>query len=481
VSLRNIEIDDRALTLPSSLGRLIPNFFPAIFGPEENLPLDYDLVAEKFEALTAQISADSGRKMTAYEVAHGFIDIANESMSRPIRALTEARGFETAEHNLSCFGGAGGQHACEIAAKLGIKRIIVHKYSSILSAYGMALAEVVQEAQEPCSEALSAESLPRLQERIKVLREQVLDALLGQGIQQDAMVYEPFLNLRYHGTDTNFMIEQPEDGDWRAALEREHFRELSFVFPSSRKVIVDDIRVRGVGKSGEVSHDNERLVKELKATSFFDVKLGEVENVSHDQLCSSIHTANVTQSQTYFGGAGPQSTNVYLLGDLKSGSTVSGPAMIIDNTQTIVVVPGAQARVLTSHVVIDLAKGESQAASVNLATEAVDPVKLSIFSHRFMSIAEQMGRTLQKTSLSLNIKERLDFSCAIFSPDGELVANAPHVPVHLGSMSYAVKYQHQLHLGKVRPGDVLVSNHPEAGGTHLPGEFRWCIISDSIC
>lgn len=144
--------------------------------------------------------------------------------------------------------------------------------------------------------------------------------------------------------------------------------------------------------------------------------------------------------------------------------------MIIDNTQTIVVVPNARARILTSHVVIDLAEAKSRAASTDLATQAVDPVKLSIFSHRFMSIAEQMGRTLQKTSLSLNIKERLDFSCAIFSPDGELVANAPHVPVHLGSMSYAVKYQHKLHLGKVRPGDVLVSNHPEAGGTHLPGE-----------
>lgn len=223
--------------------------------------------------------------MTPYEVAHGFIDVANESMSRPIRALTEARGFETAEHNLSCFGGAGGQHACEIAAKLGIRRIVVHKYSSILSAYGMALAEVVQEAQEPCSEALSPESVPRLNERISVLRAQVSEALKGQGIPEEAMVYEPFLNLRYHGTDTNFMIEAPEDGDWRAALEREHLRELSFVFPSSRKVIVDDVRVRGVGKSGEVSHDNERLVEELKTTTFFDVTAEKAESVSHQLPC----------------------------------------------------------------------------------------------------------------------------------------------------------------------------------------------------
>lgn len=136
------------------------------------------------------------------------------------------------------------------------------------------------------------------------------------------------------------------------------------------------------------------------------------------------------------------------------------------------VVPSARAKILTSHVVIDLLSTEAQAAAGDTVAESVDPIKLSIFSHRFMSIAEQMGRTLQKTSISINIKERLDFSCAIFSPDGELVANAPHVPVHLGSMSYAVKFQHQLHMGKLRPGDVLVSNHPEAGGTHLPGQIH---------
>lgn len=153
---------------------------------------------------------------------------------------------------------------------------------------------------------------------------------------------------------------------------------------------------------------------------------------------------------------------------------VSGPAIIIDNTQTIIVVPGAQAKVLTSHVVVDMAGRRSENATDG--EMVVDPIKLSIFGHRFMGIAEEMGRTLQKTSISLNIKERLDFSCAIFSPDGELVANAPHVPVHLGSMSYAVRYQHELHRGKLRLGDVLVSNHPESGGTHLPGNFFFLFL-----
>lgn len=176
----------------------------------------------------------------------------------------------------------------------------------------------------------------------------------------------------------------------------------------------------------------------------------------------SYYTDEQSQAIVYFANVGLSSTDVYLLKNIRPGSLIEGPAIIIDSTQTIVVVPGTTARVLSSHIVIDLHDGSGQqvAETSSAQIEAVDPIKLSVFSHRFMGIAEQMGRTLQKTSLSLNIKERLDFSCAIFSPDGELVANAPHVPVHLGSMSYAVRYQHDLHRGKLRPGDVLVSNHP---------------------
>ncbi|KAI1765291.1 Hydantoinase B/oxoprolinase-domain-containing protein [Hypoxylon sp. FL1150] len=432
------------------LGRLIPDYFPKIFGPTEDLPLDIEVVVRKFKELTAQINADTGRSMTSLEVAHGFIDVANESMSRPIRALTEARGFETAQHNLATFGGAGGQHACEIGKKLGIRRIVIHKYSSILSAYGMALAEVVQEAQEPSSEVLSEASLKRLLARMQDLKAKVTEGLLTQGIQEASIEHEQYLNLRYQGTDTNFMILAPADGDWRSALEKEHLRELSFVFPKDKKVHIDDVRVRGIGKSTEVSNDNSKLVKELKAHTFSEVQTGE------DRM-----------TQAYFAEGGLQPTKVFRLNTLAPGTIVAGPAIIIDNTQTIVVVPGSQARILSSHVVIDLVDEKPQQSQEEHEL-VVDPVKLSIFGHRFMSIAEQMGRTLQKTSISINIKERLDFSCAIFSPDGELVANAPHVPVHLGSMSYAVKYQHNLHRGNLRPGDVIVSNHPESGGTHLP-------------
>ncbi|KAI0853332.1 Hydantoinase/oxoprolinase N-terminal region-domain-containing protein [Daldinia vernicosa] len=283
------------------LGRLIPDYFPKIFGP-------------------TQINADTGSSMTPLEVAHGFIDVANESMSRPIRALTEAKGFETQQN------------------------------------------------------ALSTLAVPAV--NMRDLKAKVTEGLLDQGIREAAIEHEQYLNLRYQGTDTNFMILVPVDGDWRAALEREHLRELSFVFPRDKKVRVDDVRVRGVGKSTEVSHDNSKLVKELKS-NFSEVKEGE------DRI-----------TQAYFAEGGLQPTKVFRLNAIDPGSI-----------QELV----------------------------------VDPVKLNIFGHRFMSIAEQMGRALQKTSVSINIKERLDFSCAIFSPDGQLVANAPHVPVHLGSMSYAVK------------------------------------------
>ncbi|KAF8860972.1 5-oxoprolinase [Acephala macrosclerotiorum] len=434
------------------LGRLIPSYFPSIFGPTEDMPLDTDIVAEKFKVLTASINADSGKSMTSEEVAMGFIDVANESMSRPIRAITEARGYETGAHNLAVFGGAGGQHACELAKKLGINRIIIHKFSSILSAYGMALAEVVQEAQEPSSEFYSAESSPRLEAALEDLQLRVRDGLLGQGISQKEIKYQKYLHLRYEGTETQLMIPKPADGDYRASFEREHLRELSFIFPASRKVMVDDVRVRGTGGNGEIMQDGETLVEEMKS----------IELATEAKTTDAAHEVKV-----YFPGSGYQMTPVFLLDGLNRRTTIRGPAVVIDKTQTIVLVPGSKASILTSHVIIDLGEAKIAVGEVALP-QTVNPVHLSVFGHRFMGIAEQMGRTLQRTSLSLNIKERLDYSCAIFGPDGELVANAPHVPVHLGSMSYAVKYQQELHGSNLRPGDVLVSNHPEAGGTHLP-------------
>ncbi|KAL4891149.1 Hydantoinase B/oxoprolinase-domain-containing protein [Aspergillus ambiguus] len=433
------------------LGRLLPEYFPHIFGPNEDQPLDLEATTKLFTELTQKINTErkqSGQSMyTPEEIALGFLKVADESMARPIRNLTEARGFETASHHLACFGGAGGQHACSVAASLGISRIIIHKYSSVLSAYGLALAEVVKESQEPVStDYITSQST--LDRRFVEMTELATAEMKLQGFPADQVRHELYLNMRYEGSDTSLMILKPEDGS--GFLERfrvRHRRE--FNFNSERPVLVDDIRVRTIASS-KVREEKSPLVQ-LKEADMQDVT-----------------AAPDNSTKAFFDGYTTRiDTPVYLLDKLGKNTRVSGPAVIIDKTQTVVVAPNAIANILETCIVIDL-KEEKNEPVVNGVSSHVDPIRLSIFGHRFMSIAEQMGRTLQKTSVSTNIKERLDFSCALFSPDGGLVANAPHVPVHLGSMQFAVRYQHQKWLGNLKDGDVLVANHPSCGGTHLP-------------
>ncbi|KAL4805926.1 5-oxoprolinase [Aspergillus unguis] len=428
------------------LGRLIPDLFPRVFGESEDQPLDVDVVREKFESLTREIYSDTGKRLTPEEVACGFLDVANEAMCRPIRALTEGKGYDIASHNLAVFGGAGGQHACDIARTLKISTIAIHRFSSILSAYGMALADVVQEAQEPVNETYSATSHSKLEARLASLQVTVKKQLLGQGIQDKDITYERYLNMRYQGTETSMMVLRPADGDFAAEFRRMHLREFSFCFPDGRLIYVDDVRVRGIGRSERRDGEGEELGLQLR------------------ERFTPLTHSKVEKAPVYFPVIGWQDTPVFPLQDLVPGIEIPGPAVIVDQTQTLVVAPDTVAKVLRSHVVIEVLSTSSTTAQSN----EVDHIQLSVFGHRFMSIAEQMGRALQKTAVSLNIKERLDFSCALFGPDGDLVANAPHVPVHLGSMSYAVKHQHNLHKGTLVPGDVLVSNHPESGGTHLP-------------
>lgn len=432
------------------LGRLLPEFFPHIFGPSENEPLDIEVTTRLFNELTDKVNAERKQKgesqYSPEEVALGFLKVADESMARPIRNLTEARGFETGTHHLASFGGAGGQHACPVAASLGISRIIIHKFSSVLSAYGLALAEVVKESQEPLSTQYES-SKSDLTKKLGEMTEASVADMKDQGFSPDQVRHERYLNLRYDGSDTSLMILEPEDNsDFLESFRERHRRE--FGFNSDRPVLVDDIRVRTIAAS-KVRDEKSPLVQ-LREASLRDIT-----------------TSPDVTTKTYFDGQKERlDTPVYQLDKIEKSSRIHGPAIIIDNTQTIVVVPDAVANVLETCIVIDLK--ETKSTTEDAASSGIDTIKLSIFGHRFMSIAEQMGRTLQKTSVSTNIKERLDFSCALFSPDGGLVANAPHVPVHLGSMQFAVRYQHQKWLGNLKDGDVLVANHPSCGGTHLP-------------
>ncbi len=420
------------------LGRLIPEHFPKVFGPDENQPLDENAARQEFERLTESVNAWMRGKnrpaMTVEEVAQGFIAVANETMARPIREISVLRGHDVKTHALASFGGAGGQHACAIARALGIKKIFIHRFAGVLSAYGLGLADVVAEKQEPANAALNKNTGPGLRKRLDALAVRAVDELKTQG--DYPVEVHRYLNLRYTGSDTALMIAEPKDGDFAAAFEAVHRREFGFQL-TGRDIVVDDLKVRAVGKAPPV--------RKIALAP----KPAPTEPIAHSPCC--------------FEGAWIEAP-VYKLDSLGAGETLPGPAILLHQTSTILVEPHCEARV-TGHgdVEIDVFPLEPEPAPAN-----EDPVQLALFGNRFMSIAEQMGRTLQRTAISTNIKERQDYSCALFGPDGGLIANAPHQPVHLGAMGEAVRRQIEIQGKDMQPGDVWVTNHPVAGGSHLP-------------
>ncbi|KAI8808820.1 Hydantoinase B/oxoprolinase-domain-containing protein [Cladochytrium replicatum] len=442
------------------LGRLIPDYFPKIFGKTEKEPLDVEATQTAFKELASQMPG-GGERRSLDEVAYGFVKVANEAMCRPIRALTQAKGYDTSNHILASFGGAGGQHACAIARSLGIKTILIHKYSSILSAFGLSLADVVQELQEPSAVILEQANLAHLKSRGAALSAQVSSKLQSQGFPESHIRTRIYLNLRYQGTDTAIMIAEPADQSWDfiKPFVAQYQQEFGFTL-QDRDVVVDDIRVRGVGKSST------SIAAERNGMKDWVTELDEASRATESLVVEPDSHASVYFEET---GRVPK-VPVYILDKCSRGTRLAGPCLIIDKTATIVVEPGCRATITSEHAIIEVGDGHR---GRNRVTTALDPIQLSIFGHRFMSIAEQMGRTLQKTAISTNIKERLDFSCALFGPDGGLVANAPHIPVHLGSMQEAVRWQMNYYkntpgVEPLKDGDVLVTNHPAAGGSHLP-------------
>lgn len=468
------------------LGRIAPEVFPQIFGPNADEPLDVEATRVAFQNLTTEINANLEAKgelpMTIEAVAEGFIEVANEAMCRPIRQLTEGKGYDARDHSLACFGGAGGQHACAIARSLGIQTVFVHKHSGILSAYGIALADSVVEVQEPLGVSLSLELAgSQALEMALNLSGRARNGLHERGFKESQIRVSQYFHLRYHGTDFGIMVQVPEelvvlsDGshppvpNLETLFVNEYSREHGFSIPG-RAIIIDDVRVRAmgafVGSDSDVKTDSV-TIPELK----FDASGA----IRPDYGSASPALRSACYYSEYGGWC---DTNIWQTVDLPHGSSVlPGPCLIIDTDAgvTVVVDPGCVARVASDgNLLVDVlsdAPGPSKiidSSSVEKIEEHVDPVKLSIYSHRFMGIAEQMGKTLQRTAISTNIKERLDFSCALFDETGGLVANAPHVPVHLGAMQDAVRYQIRTLGAAWGEGEVLLSNHPVAGGTHLP-------------
>ena len=461
------------------LGRLHPDYFPKIFGTNENEALDLEASRKVIKKLTAEINKYSKKKnlpdMAPEEVALGFLRVANEVMVRPIREISVMRGFDIKEHALACFGGAAGQHACAIARELGISKIFIHRFAGILSAYGMGLADIVVEKQQPSASILSEGETDiiqkKLQKKLDSLADEAKKELIKQGYKPEQIQIICYLNLRYQGTDTAMMIPEPDrKGSLHSEAAKERFksskssqdlkgniqthpdyvkafrkiyrREFGFDL-IGREIIVDDLRVRAVAKSPglekfPLAKQSGSPVPENHTRCYF---------ISEESGTGSWHD-----------------TPIFMLEKLGAGMSIDGPAIVMQDTSTILIEPGCSSEITQyGDIVITVATK----SYLEIGTQA-DPVQVSIFGNLFMSIAEQMGRTLQRTAISTNIKERLDFSCAIFDETGGLVANAPHQPVHLGAMSEAVRQQAKLQGKLLKRGDVLLTNHPIAGGSHLP-------------
>lgn len=343
------------------LGRILPDYFPR--------PLDLEKVKKDFLKLTDVVNEEKhgDDRLTPEQVAMGFIQVANATMTRPIRTLSEGRGFETSSHNLACFGGAGGQHATAIARDLGIRRVLMHQLSSILSAYGMALADVVVEKQEPEAVAYTPGATPRITARFESLSSHAEESLKKQGFLPHRIEHELFLNMRYKGADTSLMISKPEDGDFAKAFVARHHREFGFTQP--RDILVDDIRVRSVGR-----------VMDMHLSSPF----AQLESLKKAAYVDAARAKSIRK--VYFEKEGWVDAHVYHIADLPKGCKVSGPAVAIDATQTIILDPASEATILDEHLVIELLDTEK----VKVGTDEVDPIQLSVFGHRFMSVAEQV-------------------------------------------------------------------------------------------
>jgi len=432
------------------LGRILPSEFPHIFGPNEDQPLDLEGSRKAFEKELSVLTEAKDR--TIEELAYGFLQVANEAMCRPIRNLTQMKGYDISNHILSVFGGAGPQHAVSMAKSLGMSQVFIHKHGGVLSAYGLSLADAVHEEQEPTAELYTNNQISTNgKERLKYLGGIATQSLVEQGYDKASIVVEEYLNMRYEGTDNSIMIQEKNGIPYGKAFEDTYQREFGFLL-QERDILIDDYRVRAIlpGKT---------LTAPPKQTK----SLGAPPNGS------------LGMTRAYFEN-GWEDVPVYKIEELLPGHEVAGPSIIVQPIATVVLEIGCTAFVTTNgdlQIEIDQSSSNNNDGNDdNIETEIIeDPVQLSIFSHRFMGIAEQMGRTLQRTAISVNMKERLDFSCALFTKDGGLVANAPHIPVHLGAMQEAVKFQvkHWSEREGIQEGDVLLSNHPQlAGGSHLP-------------
>jgi 5-oxoprolinase (ATP-hydrolysing) len=413
------------------LGKIQPKYFPQVFGADGNQPLDSESVKTKFLELTAQIADDRSSE----QVAEGFIQIAVGNMANAIKHISVQRGHDVTGYTLCCFGGAAGQHACLVADALAMTRVFIHPYAGVLSAYGMGLAD--QTAMREQALELKLQDEAALEDAAEKLAIDARDNLIAQGVSPERVRVVRRAHLKYEGTDTALIVALGPMADMVARFEAAYRKQFSFLMPG-KPLIVEAVSVEVIASGGV--HEEQ-----------------EVDRKTPGKPVESIRV---------FTGGKWHAAPLYRREDLGAGQRIDGPAVIAEANATTVVEPEWRATVTSlNHLLLERIK--ERKTHVALGTR-VDPVMLEIFNSLYMSIAEQMGLRLQNTAYSVNIKERLDFSCALFDAEGSLIANAPHMPVHLGSMGESVKTVIRLNAGRMKPGNVYVLNAPYNGGTHLP-------------
>ncbi|KTD10947.1 Acetophenone carboxylase gamma subunit [Legionella gratiana] len=422
------------------LGKIQPQFFPKVFGSGANQEIDVQIVHQHFQDLVNKINDATGHIKTAEEVAEGFLNIAVENMANAIKKISIQRGYDVRPYVLNCFGGAAGQHACMVADNLGIEKILIHPLAGVLSAYGMGLAEISVVHEQAIEKYFRRGIVSFLHSKFEKMKRMAHRKLKSQGLKNREMKSKRHVHLRYEGSDTQLIVEFGTMKSMREAFIAQHRK--TFGFAAYRKPLIV-----------------EAITIECSIPSETDVEF--TEKIIQ---CRSEHKIPQRGMVKVFTHGSFHNASIYLREELRAGDCIQGCAVITDNHATTIVEPGWQAEVTPKkHLLLT----RYQTLATKKVDINVDPAMLEVFNNRFMNIAEQMGEVLRKTASSVNIKERLDFSCAIFDDHGELVANAPHIPVHLGSMSESVKSILKSNQ-KVHPNDVYALNAPYHGGTHLP-------------
>ena len=415
------------------VGKVQPRYFPSVFGPAANETLDADAVRARFE----EIAAQTQRKPE--EVAEGFIQIAVQQMANAIKKISVARGYDVTRYTLQCFGGAGGQHACLVADALGMSRVFVHPLAGVLSAYGMGLADQTVIREQAVEMPLAAASLPLIAERLDALGSAAQAELERQQVSANPVQVRHNVHVRYEGTDSALVVPFGDMASIQAAFESAYRQRFAFLMVG-KGLVVEAVSVEAM----------------IAGDAPAEPRLPVHPHRKHPQR----------ETVKMYSGSAWHDAALVVREDLHPGDVIPGPAIIAEKNTTTVVEPGWSARLTDlDHLVLD----RVTARKVQYAAgTTVDPVLLEVFNNLFMNIAEQMGLQLQNTAYSVNIKERLDFSCALFDATGNLIANAPHMPVHLGSMGESIKTVIRENAGMMHPGDVYMLNDPYHGGTHLP-------------